>query len=78
MRIIIECTASIKEQMHGIAAASTRQSDMITSVGKEIEEISHVVQNNSTAINQSAGTLQELSEQAKELNRLVGQFQTDN
>lgn len=76
MRIIIECTASIKEQMHGIAAASTRQSDMITNVGKEIEEISHVVQNNSTAINQSAGTLQELSEQAKELNRLVGQFQT--
>ena len=76
MRIIIECTASIKEQMHGIAAASTRQSDMITIVGKEIEEISHVVQNNSTAINQSAGTLQELSEQAKELNRLVGQFQT--
>lgn len=77
MRTIGECTGSIKEQMHGIADASMRQSDMITQVGKEIEEISLVVQNNSTAVNQSAGSLQNLSEQAKELNQLVGQFQID-
>lgn len=76
MHVIGECTGLIKEQMHGIADASTRQADMITSVGKEIAEISDVVQNNSAAVNQSAGTLRQLSEEAKELNRLVGQFQT--
>jgi Methyl-accepting chemotaxis protein len=76
MHIIGECTGSIKEQMHGIADASMRQSDMITSVGKEIEEISVVVQNNSAAVNQSTDAIQNLSEQAKELNQLVGQFQT--
>lgn len=78
MRVIGECTGSIKEQIHEIAAASTRQSDMIISVSKEIEEISHVVQDNSAAVNQSVDTLQELSEQAKELDALVGQFQTES
>ena len=78
MRVIDECTVSIKEQIHEIAAASTRQSDMITSVSKEIEEISHVVQDNSAAVNQSVDTLQELSGQAKELDALVGQFQTES
>lgn len=78
MRVIDECTVSIKEQIHEIAAASTRQSDMITSVSKEIEEISHVVQDNSAAVNQSVDTLQELSGQAKEVDALVGQFQTES
>lgn len=76
MRTIAECTSSIKKQMDGIAEASTRQSGMITSVGKEIEEISHVVQNNSADVNQSTEALHQLSEQAKELNDLVGQFRT--
>lgn len=78
MRTIGECTASIKEQMHGIAGASTRQSDMVTSVRREIEEISQVVKNNSASVNQSVGAIQELSEQARELNHLVGQFQTES
>lgn len=76
MRTIGECTDSIKGQMHGIATASTQQSNMIVDVSKEIEEISHVVQNNSADVNQSVNALQTLSEQAKELNMLVGQFQT--
>lgn len=76
MRTIGKCTDSIKDQMHGIAAASTQQSNMIASVSKEIEEISHVVQNNSADVNQSVDTLQELTNQAKELNLLVGQFRT--
>lgn len=78
MRTIAECTSSIKKQMDGIAEASTRQSGMITSVGKEIEEISHVVQNNSADVNQSTEALHQLSEQAKELNGLVGQFRTEH
>ncbi len=53
------------------------QSDMITSVNKDIEEISYVVQNNSAAVHQSVNTLQELSGQAKKLNTLVGQFQIE-
>ena len=77
MQTIGECTGAIREQIHGIAAASTRQSDMITSVNKDIEEISYVVQNNSVAVHQSVNTLQELSGQAKKLNTLVGQFQIE-
>lgn len=76
MQIIGERTGDIKEQIYGIAAASTRQSDMITSVSKEIEEISQVVQDNSAAVSQSVDSLRELSGQAKELDTLVGQFQT--
>ncbi len=76
MRVIGDCNSSIQEQMHGIADASAKQSDMVTRVDKEIEEISHVVQDNSVAVNQSADALQKLSEDAKELNYLVGQFQT--
>ncbi len=78
MQVIGQYTDSIKQQMHGIAAASTRQSDMITAVSNEIEEISHVVRDNSAAVNQSAATLQELSSQVKELDTLVGQFQTES
>lgn len=76
MRVIGDCTDAIKEQIHGITAASTRQSDMISSVSNEINEISHVVQDNSSAVHQSVNTLQDLSGQAKELDALVGQFQT--
>ncbi len=76
MKTIGECTDSIKGQMDGIAAASTEQSNMIVSVSKDITEISRVVQNNSSDVNQSVDTLQQLSEQAKELNSLVGQFRT--
>lgn len=76
MGVISQCTDSIKKKMYEIADASTRQANMITNVGKEIEEISLVVQNNSSAVNQNTDTLRELSQQAKELNHLVGQFQT--
>lgn len=75
MGIISQCTDSIKKKMYEIADASTRQANMITNVGKEIEEISLVVQNNSAAVNQNTATLRELSQQAKELNHLVRQFQ---
>lgn len=75
MRVIDECTDAIKEQIHRIAAASTLQSDMIASVSSEIEEISHVIQDNSAAVHQSVDTLHELSGQAKDLDTLVGQFQ---
>lgn len=78
MQIIDECTFSIKEQIHEIADTSTRQSDMITSVSKEIEEISLVAQNNFEAVNQNESTMQELSEQAKMLNAIVGQFQAQS
>lgn len=77
MKTIGECTVSIKGQMDGIAGASTEQSNMIVDVSKEIREISRVVQNNSDDVNQSVNTLQKLSEQAKELNILVGQFRTE-
>lgn len=77
MKTIGECTVSIKGQMDGIAAASTEQSNMIVNVSNEIREISRVVQNNSDDVNQSVSTLHKLSEQAKELNILVGQFRTE-
>lgn len=78
MQIIGECTGSIKEQMHGISEASTRQAGMITNIDKEIEEIAQVVRDNSAAVGESTDALQKLSEEAYELDRLVGQFQTEH
>ena len=74
MRTIDQCTSSILEKVHEIAAASAQQSSMIVDVSEGIEEISQVVQSNSAAVGQSVDTSHELFGQAKELNDLIGQF----
>lgn len=78
MRTIGQCTDSIKAQMDEIAAASTRQSKMIASVSKDISEISGVVQQNTSDVNNSVNTLKELAEQSKELKTLVNRFHTED
>lgn len=77
MRTIDQCTGSIREKIHEIAAASAQQSGMISDVSEEIEEIYQVVQTNSVAVEQSVDTSRELSGQAKKLNELIGQFRID-
>lgn len=74
MRIINDCIESIKLLMDDIALASVQQSEMIASIEERIKEISRVVQTNSATAEESASASKELSEQAKILNRLIGQF----
>jgi len=74
MKIIDNYTESIKSLMDEIAASSTQQSNMTTMVDKGINDISRVVQTNSDAVEQSAYTSQELSEQAANLNELLEHF----
>lgn len=74
MQAINECIQSIKVLMDEIALASVQQSEMIVSVENRIKEVSKVIQENSTATEESAATSTELSNQARALNQLISQF----
>lgn len=74
MQVITECVQSIKTLMDEIAAASVQQSEMIVSVENRIREVSKVIETNSSAAEKSAEVSNELSGQAKTLNRLISQF----
>lgn len=74
MRVISECVQSIKTLMDEIALASVQQSEMIVSVENRIKEVSKVIETNSSAAEKSAEVSNELSGQARTLNRLIGQF----
>lgn len=74
MQVINECIQSIKALMDEISLASVQQSEMIASVDSRIKEVSKVIKANSTAAEQSAEISNELSNQARTLNRLIGQF----
>lgn len=74
MQVISECIQSIKTLMDEIASASVQQAEMIVSVENRIKEVSHVIQANSDAAEESAAISNELSEQSETLNRLISQF----
>ena len=74
MQVISECIQSIKTLMDEISLASIQQSEMIVSVESSIREVSKVTQANSAAAEESAAVSNELSSQARTLNRLIGQF----
>lgn len=74
MKIINDCIESVKSLMDDIALASAQQSEMIASIEERIKEISRVVQTSSATAEESAVASKEMSEQAKVLNRLIGQF----
>ncbi len=60
--------------MDEIALASVQQSEMIISVEKRVKEVSKVIQSNSDAAKRSAAISNQLSNQSKTLNHLIGQF----
>ncbi len=74
MEVISECIQSIKGLMDDIAAASAQQSEMIVSVENRVKEVSRVIEANSSAAEESAAVSNELSNQARTLNRLISQF----
>lgn len=74
MQVIGDCIQSIKTLMDDIALASVQQSEMIVSVENRIKEVSRVTEANSDAAEESAAISNELSDQAKTLNRLISQF----
>lgn len=74
VQIISECVQSIKTLMDEISVASVQQSEMIISVENRIKEVSKVIEANSSAAEESATISNELSNQAKTLNHLIGQF----
>lgn len=74
MQVINECIQSIKVLMDEIALASVQQSEMIVAVENRIKEVSKVIQESSSAAEQSASISNELSDQARTLNQLIGQF----
>lgn len=77
MQVISECIQSIKVQMDEIALASSQQAEMIASVENRIKEVSRVIQTNAVSAQESAAISNELSDQAKTLNRLIRQFRIE-
>lgn len=77
MQVISECIQSIKTLMDEISFASVQQSEMIVSVENRIKEVSGVIEANSAAAEESAAISNELSGQARALNRLISQFRID-
>ncbi len=77
MQVISECIQSIKILMDEIASASAQQSEMIVSVGNRIKEVSKVTEANSISAEESAAISNELSNQSRTLNRLIGQFRIE-
>ncbi|MCI8601696.1 MAG: hypothetical protein HFE45_08940 [Oscillospiraceae bacterium] len=69
MRIVTDCIQFIKTLMGEISLASSRQAEMITSVGDGIRDISRVVQANSAAVESAV-----ISKKAIPLNDLLKQF----
>jgi len=74
MKVIGDCIQSIKTLMDDIALASVHQSEMIASIENRIKEVSKVTEENSDAAEEIAAISNELSDQAKTLNRLISQF----
>lgn len=74
VQVISECVQSIKMLMDEIALASAQQSERIISVEKRAKEVSKVIQSNSDAAEKSAVISNQLSNQSKTLNQLIGQF----
>ncbi len=74
MQVIGSCIQSLKTLMDEIALASVQQSEMIASVEKRVKEVSKVIQSNSDAAKKSAAISNQLSNQSKTLNHLIGRF----
>lgn len=74
MQVTNECIQSIKTLMDEISLASVQQSEMILSIESRIKEVSKVIDANSSSAEESAEVSNELSNQARSLNLLIGQF----
>ncbi len=73
-RKLHEHTTAVKNIIENIAEASSKQSELVSTVNTEIDSISIVVQENSATAEQSAATAEELSGQAAVLKELINQF----
>lgn len=71
---IVKDIERVTDLVGSIATSSNEQATGITFVNRGIEQVSHVVQNNSATAEESAASSQELSSQAELLKEMVGRF----
>lgn len=74
LETIVESVNDMAGIVSQIAEASNEQASGIAQINKGIEEMSHVVQNNSATAEQAAATTEELSGQAAMLKSMVNKF----
>ena len=72
-----EYTLAVKNIVNNIANSSEKQSEMVSRVNSEIQQISGVVQANSATAEESAATAEELSGQAAILKDLISEFKLE-
>lgn len=74
LKDIVENSEQISTAFKNISIDTKEQADKSSSIKQEISNISHIVQINSATAEETAASTQELSEQAKNLNRLISRF----
>ncbi|MGV7206407.1 methyl-accepting chemotaxis protein [Oxalobacteraceae bacterium A2-2] len=78
MRDIVESVSEVTRMVADITAASEEQQAGIEEVNRAIALMDQVTQENANLVEQAAGAVQTLLEQAGHLNHAVGVFQTDD
>jgi methyl-accepting chemotaxis protein len=74
MQSLDEYTLVIKKLVDNISAAGARQTEMVSQVNDDINQIEGIVQSNSATAEESAAAAEELSGQADTLKNLIGMF----
>lgn len=67
----------LTDKMNELSSAATSQMESLEEVEKGIDQIAHVVTDNSAMAEESAASSQELSAQAAALNEMIGIFRTE-
>lgn len=74
LKDIVENSEQISEAFKNISADTKEQADKSSRIKLEISNISDVVQTNSATAEETAASTQELSQQAKNLSKLISKF----
>ncbi|MBO5279225.1 MAG: hypothetical protein J6B06_07030 [Lachnospiraceae bacterium] len=74
LKDIVENSEQISKAFNSISADTKEQADKSSRIKLEISNISDVVQTNSATAEETAAATQELSEQAKNLSKLISRF----
>ena len=74
LKNVVEGVQGITQAIEDISASSGEQASSLSQVTIGIDQISSVVQTTSATAEESAASSEELSDQARKLKELVGQF----
>ena len=75
---ISQKSGAVLETINQVAKASSKQTEAVSEINKDIEEIAGLIQNMASSSEEAAATSEELSTQTDMLNDLIAQFRLKN